>query len=77
MDVMKSFQEFVDEVGITRRFRMSSRNLSRLADLYDVWRTEAPPSAWECGYVVGWQRVREGVLHMTLSSGAVIEVRLR
>jgi hypothetical protein len=43
------FQAFADAIGITVNFRMNTRNLSRLAEAYDAWRSVAPPSEWGCG----------------------------
>jgi hypothetical protein len=75
---MKSFQDFADETGITTRFRMSNRSLGRFTDIFDEWRAQVPPSARERGRVIRWQRVPESKsIRMTLSSGAVFEIRLR
>jgi hypothetical protein len=75
---MKSFQEFADEAGITTRFRSSNIGFCRLQGVYEAWRAELPSSARAPGYLVGMQRISErGVVRMTLSSGATLELKLR
>ena len=70
------FQAFADATGIALNFRMNSRSLSRLAEIYDAWRSVTPPSEWGCGEIVQCRRIGS-VIEMRLSGGTVVAVRLR
>jgi len=72
---MRKFQAFADATGITTNFRMSSRKISQLAEIFDAWRSVTPASEWECGEVVKVQRDR-GVVNLHLRYGSVVVVKV-
>jgi hypothetical protein len=73
---MRSFQDAIDESGITRKnFRLSNRGCCRIMCLYDDWRKTIAPE-WRSGGIVELQ-CKDGALHLSLEDGAKMTVKLR
>jgi hypothetical protein len=69
-----SFQEFADAAGVTKNFRMGNRSLAWLCEIYDAWRSVAPPSEWETGPIVRMQRGR-GVVNLFHQNGHTVTLK--
>ena len=71
---MRSFQDVMNESGLTRNFRMSNLGCSRVMDLYNDWRKTIAPE-WRSGAIIQMQCKGSG-LRLVLEDGAVMTVKL-